>query len=96
MTYVNEFFALVLVFRSASLILEDDIIVPPRAISWESLRHSCKMSYLRLTLKSDLGFSSGFPSAMSFSRAASSSAAFSRSCISISRTSGVIGTGTSP
>jgi hypothetical protein len=36
-------------------------------------------TYLRLTLKSDLGFNKGLPRAMSCSRAASSAAAFSRS-----------------
>ena len=77
--YVDELL-LPLLLGATSLVLEHDIVVPsarPSAVVAATLPRS---AYRRLTLKSLFGCSNGLPSAMSFSRCASSSAAFSASC----------------
>jgi hypothetical protein len=78
-TYIYEFL-LPLIICPTGLVLEDHVIIPSVPPVSKTL---CGLfwcdTYLRLTWKSDLGFNKGLPRAMSCSRAASSTAAFSRS-----------------
>lgn len=82
-SYIDEFL-LPLIIGPTSLVLEDHIVIPSVNPSVDTVLRLISVNlitHLRLILKSVLVFSKGLPSAMSCSRAASSSAALSRSCI---------------
>ncbi len=78
--YIDEFL-LSLVFRTTSLILEHHVVVPSRPCTLAE-KNDCSLpqTYLRLTLKSFVGFNKGLPDAMSCCRSSASRAALSRSC----------------